>query len=166
MRRYKPGFAAVAFLLPLLSCGIYSFTGSSIPSHLKTVAIPLFEDRTTQPGLAAELTRSVRQAYIENNSLRVTEQGANATLLVTLTGYRNEPSSYDEQGYVREYRVVITAAAVFRDEQKKTDLWKEDNITARGPYTVSSPAETEEDGKRRALKELSTYLIENTLSGW
>ena len=157
---------AVGLVFFLPSCGIYSFSGSSIPSHIKTVSIPLFEDRTTQPGLAEELTRSVRQAYIENNSLKVTEQAANSLLRVALTGYRHEPSSYDEQGTVREYRVVITATAVFRDEQKGLALWKDNNIPARGLYTAESPAETETDGRRRALKDLSDYLIENTISGW
>ena len=32
--------------LLLFSCGMYSFTGS-IPSHINTVAIPLFDDNTS-----------------------------------------------------------------------------------------------------------------------
>ena len=47
-----PGLAA----LLLVSCGYYSFKGS-LPSNLKTVAIPLFSDRTAYPDIREKLTK-------------------------------------------------------------------------------------------------------------
>jgi hypothetical protein len=155
-------------LLPALfiSCGFYSFSGSSIPSHIKTVSIPLFANKTTEPGIAEGLTNTIRQAYISNNALQVTEKNANSTLLVTITAYRNEPFNYDASGNVRTYRVVISASGLFRDEVKNKDIWSENNITCEGTYSADSPRESEDDGQQRAMKELANILIESTISGW
>ena len=116
-----------------------------------------------EPGIAEALTNTIRQAYISNNTLQVTEKNAQALLGVTITGYKNEPFSYDAGGTVKEYRVTITASAVFSDEKKSKSIWQENNITCQGIYTTS---ENEETGKQRAIKELASILIENTISGW
>jgi outer membrane lipopolysaccharide assembly protein LptE/RlpB len=155
---------AFALLVFWTGCGIYTFSGSALPPHIKTVAIPLFANRTTEPGIAVELTRIITDAYITDNRLRVVENNASSTLLVTISGYTDEPFSYDEQGNVKEYRVTVRALAVFRDEKKSKDLWKEEAITCQGTYRYQQ--ENEETGKQRAMKELANILLENTISGW
>ena len=157
---------ALLFLL-LTSCGIYTFSGSTLPLYIKTVSIPLFTNKTMEPGIAEEMTRKIRQAFILNNSIKVTEHKAHSVLLVTLTGYRNEPYTYDQSGNIREYRVTISASAVFKDKRKDNDIWKENNIVCYGVYsTLPQNRETEVQGKRRAMDDLSNILIENTISGW
>ena len=44
----KAGIAIriVLFLVLAILQGCYSFTGSSLPAHLKTIAIPVFDDRS------------------------------------------------------------------------------------------------------------------------
>ena len=145
-------------------CAIYSFSGSALPAYIQTVAIPMFDNKTMEPGIAEEMTRTITQEYITNNRLRVVEKDANATLLVTIIGYANDPFSYDAPGTVREYRVTIRASALFRDEKKGKDIWKEDNIICYGTYAAST--ENQDTGKRKAMKSLADILIENTISGW
>ena len=155
----------ICFLILLLSnCGIYTFSGSALPAHIKTVSIPMFVNKTPQPGIAEEMTRMITQAYVSDNRLKVTEKNANSSLNVSITGYANDPFSYDESGNVREYRVTIRASAVFRDEVKSSDIWSKDNIVCFGNYLASS--ETEETGKQLAMKQIANILIENTISGW
>lgn len=159
--------AAHIALIGACGCGIYTFSGSTLPSHIKTVAIPLFVNQTMEPGLSEELTQRIRDAYISNNALKLTEKRAHSTLQVTLRSYRHAPFTYDEQGNVREYRVTIAASGIFRDERKNKDLWKEDNIVCYGTYSVESRnRESERVGKQRAMQDLSRILIENTISGW
>ncbi|MEE9117128.1 MAG: hypothetical protein V3U02_00860, partial [Calditrichia bacterium] len=50
-----------------ISCGYYSFTGS-IPSDIKTVAVPLFDDNTSFPGVREDLTNNVIDAFINDNT--------------------------------------------------------------------------------------------------
>ena len=39
-----------------IRCGIYSFSGSTLPSHLKTVGVPIFENRTAEFGIDQQIT--------------------------------------------------------------------------------------------------------------
>ena len=62
---------------------VYSF-GGSIPSDVTKVAIPLFDDNTSFPGLRDNLTNLVIDAFIANNILRVVNE-SDADLLITGT---------------------------------------------------------------------------------
>ena len=62
---------------------MYSFTGS-IPSHINTVAIPLFDDNTSFPGVREDLTNKVIDRFIAENVLQVVPE-SNADLLITGT---------------------------------------------------------------------------------
>ena len=50
------------------SCGYYSFKGA-LPSHIKTVAIPLFENNTAYPNVAEDITNMIVDEFISDNSL-------------------------------------------------------------------------------------------------
>ena len=63
------GFIAINFT----SCCAYSFTGASVPEHLKTIAIPIADDRSGsgEPGLRESLTQKLIQRFIDDNTLQV-----------------------------------------------------------------------------------------------
>lgn len=79
----KSVLKVIAFLILFLSIGCvkYSFKGA-LPSYLKTISIPLFEDRTSWAGLREEMTTKVIDAFISDNSLRVIEDEKSADLLL------------------------------------------------------------------------------------
>ena len=53
----------------LAGCG-YGFRGS-LPEHIKTVAVPVFTNRTAEPAVENWLTSAVVEAYATNGRLRV-----------------------------------------------------------------------------------------------
>src|SRR5512139_985921 len=76
-------------------CGTYSFTGASVPEHLKTVSIPIAEDRSPAaiPGLRELLTDNLIRKFISDNSLQVTERStADATLESVITLVTDAPA--------------------------------------------------------------------------
>ena len=68
----------VLALVSLTGCSgcPYSFTGSSVPAHLKTVAIPLFDDLSGsgEPGLRELLTNKLIARFRQDNSLEVVDR--------------------------------------------------------------------------------------------
>lgn len=48
------------------SCCAYSFTGASVPEHLKTIAIPIADDRSGsgEPNLRENLTQKLIQSLL------------------------------------------------------------------------------------------------------
>ena len=71
-------------------CG-YSFTGASVPQHLKTIAIPIAEDRSGsgEPGLRELFTEKLTNYnFIEDNALEVAERtNANAVVECSIVSY-------------------------------------------------------------------------------
>ena len=70
------GFATLVAIVA--GCG-YGFSSSVLPGHIKTVAIPLMENRSVRGGLDAALTDSLVEAFIRNHTLSVVpEKNADA----------------------------------------------------------------------------------------
>lgn len=158
-------FLILLLTLMLSSCGMYSFSGSSLPSYLKTIEVPLFENRALTQGAAEDLTDELTKAVARENLKLVATKG-DATLKGAVTGYRNH--TYDYSGgrdnlNVKNYAVDIIASVEFIDNIKKKNIYK-GTVTAKGVYDFNS--ETEEDGRKRAIKALSEKIMSNSLQGW
>src|SRR5216684_8359084 len=56
--------------------GCYSFRGGLVPTHLKTVAIPLFDDQSgsAEPVLREKFTNKLIDRFRQDNSLQVTDK--------------------------------------------------------------------------------------------
>ena len=70
-------------LLIFVSGCVYSFSGSSVPKHLKTIAIPLFEDQSGfgEPGLKENFTTSLINLFVNDNSLEVADRNTADSIL-------------------------------------------------------------------------------------
>src|SRR5512136_987237 len=71
----RTALAGLAWLAVLSAAGCgYSFSGSSLPSHLKTIAIPVFENQSLDPTIADEVTSGVLDQFLEDNRLKVARE--------------------------------------------------------------------------------------------
>ena len=152
------------------SCA-YSVRASSLPPHLKTVAIPVFENATTQYQLEQEITDAVIQRFVQNNQLRVVdERSANAVLRGKVMVYRNNVFGFSEQTKAQEYRVTITVSIVFKDLVKNRELWTDEALTKSSNYYVQDvpgqTAKTETDGRREAVVKIADEILARTVQGW
>ncbi len=159
----------IYFIFPLVTlvagCGYYSFSGSTLPSHIKTVAVPLFENRTTEYRIADRLTEDVINALVKDNTLKVVpEERADSILKGSIVGYEREAYTFDEEEKVKEYIVRIYVEASFEDLRKKRQLWREEKLEGWGTYLAQG--ETEDDGQERAIAKISDDLVNKLISGW
>ena len=161
---HAPTVALVALLLSLTgSCIRYSFSGSTLPAHLKSVEIPLVENLSPRVGLEEKLRESVYGAFTALNVLRVTESGGDAALNMKILSYDNVPDEYDAAGNVKTYKAVVTVDVSFRD-QKENEILFEDKVVGTAVY--DHRVEREEAGMERAVKRVSEIILNNTVSGW
>lgn len=155
-------FWETAFIIFILTgCGIYSFSGSTLPSHIKTVAVPLFEDKTTEFGIDQKFTDGLIDAIIEDNTLKIADpRSADALVRGEILRIEDRAGQYNEQEAASDYRVTITAKVAFEDVKKRQILWEE-TWTQWGSYT-----DDREAGIDEAVKKLSTEILNRTVSGW
>jgi hypothetical protein len=151
----------------LTGCGVYTFSGSTLPSHLKTVDIPLFINQSLQPGVAEDITAELNKQVQESNLLKPVSQGSDATFNGKVLSYKNHPYTYGTQSLrevnVSSYSVTISVEVEFYDNKKDKVLYK-GVITEEGIYDFNT--ETEETGKRKAVEKIIDQIMQNSVQSW
>ncbi len=157
-----PCFWGTVLVIFILSgCGIYSFSGSTLPSHIKTVAVPLFEDKTTEFGIDQKFTDGLINAIIEDNTLKIADpRSADALVRGEILRVEDRAGQYNAQETASDYRVTISIKVAFEDVKKRKILWEE-TWTDWGSYS-----DDREAGIDEAIKKLSTEILNRTVSGW
>ncbi len=159
----KAALAPTAVALLLLSCGVYTFSPSAA-GGIKTIAIPLPENQTTEYGLPELLSRELSQVFVADNTLKVVpEVAADGKLEVIITRYSRDAYTFSAGEEVQEYSCKIDIKAQLLNLKSDKVIWSE-NLSDFGIYSSSS--ETEEDGKLRAIEKLVNQVLNKTVKGW
>lgn len=123
-------FVSIILAVILSACS-YSFTGASIPPHLESIAIPLFDDRSGsgEPSLREDFTNELITKFIDDNSLQIRERvNADAILESTILSLADAPSSVGAQGEFAEVetrRVTITVRVIYKDFVMKKTIFEQ-----------------------------------------
>ncbi len=167
--------AAAALLLGLLGgltgCVGYRL-GSMLPPDIKTVYIPTFENKTTEPLIEAECTAAAIRQFQTDGSLRIVgdEQQADSILKVKLTSYTLEPIAYNasRKTTANEYRMTILANLMLTRRDATNQVIAEATM-------VKGEALTEVTGDftstkllflPECAKDLAKRLVENVTEAW
>ncbi|HID93663.1 MAG TPA: hypothetical protein EYP60_06165 [bacterium (Candidatus Stahlbacteria)] len=150
----------VLLLTSLLGC-TYSFKGFTT-SGIRSIAIPVFENKTIKPGIEEVITQKIEDAFIRDNRLRVVaERDASSILLGKITSYNRVPFSYDENENVKDYKIEISLSITYKNKKGET-LWEKE-LKEWTTYPVS---ETEEYGIEDVASKAAQDILRGTLEGW
>lgn len=156
---------AVAILAMSFLSGCYTFSGSGLPSGLKTVEIEQVVDKARQPELADQATRALLEEYQRNGALRPVDADGQSLLTTYLTSYSHTPQQVDASGNVSRFRVTVGFDAKFVDlREDEAVLFEGKSVT--GSYDYDPVSETESDGRAKAMQAAVRKLVDNTVSGW
>lgn len=158
---------ALAFAALLAGCS-YSFTGSSVPSHLKTVRIATFEDRTNsgEPNVRENFTNRLLDRFRRDNSLEVTDRDeADSHLEGSITSFVDQPTVVAAGESVRKARITIGVEASFRDRALKKTIF-EKTFTAWGEYEIGAEPALRAEAVTTAIEKLTEDILLATVSGW
>ena len=153
------------FALALSSC--YSFTASTLPSHIKTVQIHDVEDKALDPVLANDLHTAVVDMFKKNaGGIRLVNEEANADFEITLLSYANKPENYNSNSDVETYRVTIRVSVKFYDNVKERIIYENKSLSADGVYDIQKNESEDRHGQARAIEKLQDLIIANALAKW
>jgi hypothetical protein len=79
--------------LSLAGCGVYSFTGASIPPAAKTISITYFVNNAqyVEPSLSQSLTDALRDRFLAQTDLDFVTEGGDLQLEGSITDYSTKP---------------------------------------------------------------------------
>lgn len=158
------------FLLIFVGCAgcPYSFTGASIPTHLKTIAIPFAEDRSgsAEPGLRENFSTLLTNKFIEDNNFSITDRTqADAILECTIVSFSDAPAVVNPGESVAARRVSIGIRVVYRDLIKKVTIY-EKQFSNFGDYPAADAVAGKSAAIEVALKRITEDILLDTVSGW
>jgi outer membrane lipopolysaccharide assembly protein LptE/RlpB len=157
---------ALLALVALGGCG-YSMRGT-LPEHIRTIAVPVFRNRTQQPAVENFLTRAVVEAFVTNGRLRVVPpERADSILEGEVTGYEVQSIAFDPRLNVRQYRLVVTMDLRFRDVREQKVMFDRRGFQERAnfqvPGTVSETIALEETALRTAAVDIARAIVSFTV---
>lgn len=165
---------AAAALVLLAGCA-YGFAGGGLPTELKTVAVLPFENQTTDPTVAQEANRAVREAIEQRLGLRdATEARADVVVRGTVRRYEpDQPIGYRGTGVGANQQRGGQVEVSKRLLQISIDLEmiRQDdgsNLLRRKSFAVDAQYDPgrEADGRRTAFQFLVDEIVKEAQSQW
>jgi hypothetical protein len=161
-------FAYLTVSIILIGCS-YSFTGSSVPSHLKTIYIPFCVDRSGsgEPNMADDFTNALIQNFINDNSLSVTEKSnADALLDCTINSISDAPTVIQGGENVSTRRLTINARIVYKDFVMKKTVFDK-SFSNYGDYENSGDILTNRNNAiQTAIDRITEDILLAVVSDW
>lgn len=122
--RKKARIAAWIAVLALIcqGCGIYSFTGASIPAEAKTVSVQYFPNHAqlVNPLLSNDFTSALRDAMMNQTPLDMIEAGGDLAFEGEITDYRTSPVAITASQTAAMNRLTITVKVRFSNRFDET----------------------------------------------
>lgn len=169
---FNPAFKILFIMLLIFNfagCfGCYSFTGASIPPHLKTIAIPYAEDRSGQgePGIRELFTDKLTQKFISDNSLQITDRNsADAILECAIVSVSDAPAVVTQGETVPLRRITVGVRVVYKDLVKRITVF-EKSFSNFSDYSPSGGSLERSLSIENAIDKITEDILLDTVSGW
>lgn len=155
---------ALLLLAALLAGGCGYTVRGTLPSHINTVAVPIFRNRTSEPAIEGFITRAVVEAFSTNGRLKVVSSGqADAVLDGEITSYSVSSIAFDKDSNVRQYRLVVTLNLKMRDVRRGGLLFQQNGVTEQADFrvqdVVAQTISREETALRAAAVDIARSIV-------
>ncbi len=168
LRLFLASIALLSGIVNLQSCS-YSFTGSSVPAHLKTISIPIFSDKSGSGefDLNRKLTDQLIKKFNDDNTLFVSDRlNADSFLDGTIIALSDAPNIVSGGEKVTSRRITITVHAVYKDLVKKKQIFDK-NFSNYGDYVVEGDiTSVRNEAIQTAIDRIAEDILLGVVSNW
>ena len=165
MRTIRISLYSLSILFLLFSCAYYSFKGA-LPSHIKTVAVPLFNDLTSYPGVREKLTNMLTDGFISDNTLQIVDEPkADIIITGTINSIIDRPATVSAGEVVTNFQVTVRVKVKCEDIKMSKVLFDK-NIAHYGLMESGAGLDERDQAIEEALELITDDVINSTLGGW
>ena len=170
---YKRFLLIIITSLLVTSCGIYSFTGSSIPIGVETFQVDYFENTaggrpgsTIEPGLDRDFTIALQDLIVNQTSLNLVNQGGDIIYSGEIVDFSVTPMAATAEIKAAQNRLTMAVMVNYENV-----LNEEDDIKKIFSFYYDFPGNLQVyDIKDAALEEIFERIIQDifneTLAKW
>ena len=147
------------------NCGYHlAGYGSTLPSHIRAISIPVFKNSSSEPNIQRDATDAMRRAFISDGRLKVTDTSkADLVMRGKLTNYQLRGVSFSSEDSAEEYIVRLGIEVEVYDRIKKRIIFSQ-KFTTQWDYRSTSSVVDSESEKQTALKEAYDDLADRLVS--
>ena len=172
-QNFKKYYILFGFSLTTMSCGIYSFTGSSIPTGVETFQVDYFENSaggrpgsTVEPGIDRDFTIALQDLIVNQTSLNLVNQGGDIIYSGEIIEFSVTPMAATAEIKAAQNRLTMSVRVSYENV-----LNEEDNLEKRFSFYYDFPGNLQVyDIKDAALQEIFERLTQDifneTLAKW
>ena len=147
-------FVLAIYCLFFSGCGYHLVgTGNALPSHIKTIHIPVFENTSSQPEIHRQLTSFVLQSFISDGRLKIVNKDE-ADLIVdaTLSYYNLRNVAFSSQDLVSDIIIELEIDLKVTD-QVKNEIFIKKKLKQQWDYKSTPDLADTETARLEALDQ-------------
>ncbi|MDP4290991.1 MAG: LptE family protein [Bacteroidota bacterium] len=160
----------VASLFALLfnSCGVYTFTGASIPPEAKTISVLYFPNKApmVQPMLSKNITEALQDKFRSESSLSVVQRNGDLAIEGEITGYDTQPIAIQGNQTAALNRLTVTVNVRFRNRFEEKANFETSFSRYRDYPSSKSLSSAESDLLPGMLEELVQDIYNKCVVNW
>lgn len=131
-------------------------TGSSLPSGIRTISVPMFKNQTTRFELDVKLTRAVINEFVARGKVALSADpaAADAVLEGEITGFIASPIGFSAGNQADSYNVTVTAKVTLKAKTSAEPLFANPSFVYQQEYDVPS-GQSFEDVQTEAIDKIA-----------
>lgn len=151
------------------SCGIYSFTGTSIQPEVKTVTINYFEYKALKvnPSLSNQMTEAMQDKFLKLTKLEQVEMDGDIEVIGAITGYDVKATAVTANESVAQNRLTVTVKVSFVNRKFPEDNFEDKSFSAYQDFDATQALESVESTLcEDIVEQLCEDIFNATVAQW
>lgn len=162
-------FALAVTMFIVQSCGIYSFTGTSIQPDVKTVTINYFEYQALKvnPSLSNDLTVALQDKFLKLTKLEQVEMDGDIEITGAVTGYDVKATAITANEQAAMNRLTVTVKISFTNRKYPEDDFPDKSFSAYADFNAMEPLDAVEASLcEEIIEQLCDDMFNATVANW
>ncbi|SDB52929.1 Lipopolysaccharide-assembly [Flavobacteriaceae bacterium MAR_2010_188] len=120
-------FMLLGFMLSVISCGNYSFSGISISPDIENFQVNNFQNNAllVEPGLDRQFTLALQDLILNQTNLSITNTSGDLVYEGEITEYRISPTTAQSNSTAAQNRLTIGVRVRFYDKTKPEEEFEQ-----------------------------------------
>lgn len=151
------------------SCGIYSFTGTSIQPDVKTVTINYFDYQALKvnPSLSNELTTALQDKFLKLTKLEQVDMDGDLEISGAVTGYDVTATAITANEQAAQNRLTVTVKISFTNRKYPEDDFQDKSFSSFADFDAMQSIDAVEASLcEEIIEQLCDDMFNATVANW
>ena len=151
------------------SCGIYSFTGTSIQPDVKTITISYFEYKALKvnPTLSNTITEALKDKFTKMTKLEQVDMDGDLEIIGEVTGYDVKATAITANEQAAQNRLTVNVKITFIDRKYPENSFENKSFSAYADFDAMQQLDAVEASLcEEIVDKLCEDMFNATVANW